>query len=427
MTSSSSRARFFVGLFFGVTLLACDKDSGGGGDAGADAGPCGVDCGPNSFCDVSGAGPICGCDPGFQDDGSACVANVCPETCGANSFCETNGVCTCSAGFDGDPIAGCTAATAADACHPHNPCLNGGTCTVNGGGYTCACSGNATGTNCETAGSPSCGTYTDVVYAMTAHFEIADTPLRAGDQAFDITVNPTTPPFVSGTNTTPFARPPAVGNAFTRGFARLRYTNDANGTPVAGTVRLVEWYVPLEFTQTKGATVVANTDHSVGIIDSSLAACGSGGTACTNHTPALARACTPNAQGVLVGRTLTWDSCAPIGTGEKTWNYAMAAATTGPGCATGYNGYGNTASTSPLVPASGLGDSYQTWTQPLGTLVFTGTDPLTATFRMPRVQIPNNTGMSTTWLSITSSTVVGTTDCGSTAIGGSPDLVCDQQ
>lgn len=425
MTSSSSRFGIIVGLMSCLALVACDKGDDGGG---TDAGPCGIDCGANSYCLEDGANTACACDPGFHDDGSACIANVCPETCGANAFCDLSGICVCGAGFAGDPIGGCTPAVAPDACQPHNPCLNGGTCAVAGPGYTCTCTGGASGTNCEVPGGSSCGAYTDITYAVTAHFEIADTPLRAGDQSFDIIDNPTTPAFVSNTNSTPFARPPLTGDAFTRGFVRLRYENDASGTPVAGTVRLVEWYVPLEFTQTKGATVIANTDHSVGLIETNLANCGAGGTPCTNHAPALQRLCAPNAQGLLVGRTLSWDACAPIGTGLKGWNYDAAAATAGPGCAVGYNGFGSTSSESPLVPASGLGDSYQTWTQPLGALVFTGTDPLTATFRMPRIQIPNNTNMSTTWLSITSSTVVAAaTDCGTTATGGSPDLVCDQE
>jgi hypothetical protein len=365
-----------------------------------------------------------------------------------------------------------------NACSP-NPCLNNGTCSTTGGStYTCACAPGYSGMNCQTAfdcgggltvqngtvtapsttvggvatyacnqgymlsGSAtrtcgasgwggtaptcvaaSCGTFTDIVYRLTASFAIRGTTFGAGDQSFTgLTNNATTPPFANNTNTTPFIG----GGTFSRGFARLRFTNNAAGVPIAGTVRLVEWYVPLEFTQTKGATLYANNDHALGILNmpGSLSNCGGGNATCTNHAPTVNRACTANASGTLSGTTLSWGACAPAWTGQNNWSYASSArSATGAGCATGYVQYGNNTTSSSLVPASGKGDAYQVYNQQLANITFSSTNYATATWSMAQIQIPNGTGASNTWLTITNATPIGT-DCGSTV---GTDLVCNVQ
>lgn len=411
------RATSVAGLL--VSLAA------GCGDPEAEGPSCDPACGANETCvAMEGGDPYCECDLGFHLDGGSCVANVCTQTCGSNAYCTESNTCACDPGHEGDPISGCTVSMPASACHPHNPCLNGGTCAVAGSGYSCTCAGGASGTNCEVPGANQ-NAYTDVVYAITARFEIKGTLGGAGDAVRTLMDNVTTPPFVAGSNnSTPFARPATP--EFAHGFARLRFTNDASGSPVAGTVRLVEWYVPVEFMQTvplAANPLLSNNDHSVGLIDASLAACGAGGTTCTGHMPALARTCVSNAIGVLVGQTLTWGTCASTADGTKNWTYALARMTSGEGCASNYNAFGNVTSDSNLVPAAGKGDSYQTWSQALPPFVFDGTDPETATFTMAEMQIPNNTGASTTWLSITASAI----DHVEKGSNPGTDLVCDEQ
>src|SRR5262249_11974252 len=148
-----------------------------------------------------------------------------------------------------------------------------------------------------------------------------------------------------------------------------------------------------------------------------------GDAACTSHAPTLQRGCTANAQGTLSGTSLTWASCTPAPTMMNSWSFVTARTVTGAGCATGYNAWGNVTCNSgcAFVPAAGLGDSYQTWNQQLKTFTFSGANIKTATFTMPAMQIPNGTGQSTTLLSITSSTVIGT-QCGTTP---GADLVCN--
>lgn len=367
-----------------------------------------------------------------------------------------------------------------NACSP-NPCLNGGTCEPNGGSYTCDCADGYSGMNCQTpndcgaltnptngtvsapsttmgatatyscnqgfslSGSAtrtcgasgwtgsaptcqasSCGSFTDIVYRLTGTFEIKGTPFGVGDQTFTgLTNNANTPAFQGAGNTTPFTGS-SMGGTFTRGFARLRFTNNAAGQPIAGTVRLVEWYMPLEFQQTAGAQLTANNDHSVGIINmpGSLSNCGGGNAACTNHAPTVNRACTSNASGTLSGTTLSWGACTPAWTGSNSWSYANSArSATGAGCAMGYVQYGNNATDSSVVPASGKGDAYQVYNQQLANITFSNTSYLTATWTMAKIQIPNGTGQSNTWLTITSATPIAT-DCGTTP---GTDLVCNLQ
>jgi hypothetical protein len=325
---------------------------------------------------------------------------------------------------------------------------NAGTPTVSGGAgggstdtygatavYTCNSNFTKHGTDPVCAatsqwGAPptcvatSCGTYTDVVYHLTGQFRIGDTTLGMGNQTFTgLGANATTPPFEGAGDTTPF-----TGNGtFKSGFARLRFTNDASGNPQAGAVSLVEWYFPLEFKQTAGATIPIDTDHSVGLLASGVANCGGGDAACNNHAPTISRPCAANAQGTLSGTTLAWGSCAPATSGKTSWNYVSARAVSGAGCAVSWNAWGHAGPCSGAfcgsVPGCSLKDAYQTWNQQLASLTFSGVNPTTATFTMPEIQVPNCSGASTTWLRITASTVVQT-QCGSTP---GTDLVCDVQ
>jgi hypothetical protein len=376
--------------------------------------------------------------------------------------------------------AGPGGAEAKNPCSP-NPCQNGGTCSKTGSKkYSCACASGYSGTNCETpfdCGAPSppangtvsaptttlgatatyacntnnklsgnatraceaagwsgtaptcvattCGSTTDVVYRLTATLSVEGTTFGIGDQTTTgLTSNATTPPFASSTNTTPFTGSSSRGT-FARGFARLRFSNDASGKPIAGTVRLVEWYVPIELTHTEGATLHANNDHSVGIINNpgSLSNCGGGDSTCTNHRPTINRTCAANASGTLSGTTLTWGPCAPGWSGDNDWDYASARGVRGAGCATGYVQYGNNTSSSRLVPSAGKGDLYQTYNQQLAKVSFSGTNYLTATWTMKAIQLPTGTDKSNTWLTITSARPIAV-DCGSTV---GVDLVCNLQ
>ena len=136
---------------------------------------------------------------------------------------------------------------------------------------------------------------------------------------------------------------------------RLRFTNDAGGNPIAGTVNLVEWYFPLEFNRPPAPDLTANVDHSVGIVAAGLSNCGGGDAACTNHEPTVSRPCVANAMGTLAGTTLTWAACTPAPTMKNGWSFVNARAAAGAGCAAGYNAWGNVTCNSGcgLVPASG--------------------------------------------------------------------------
>ena len=304
--------------------------------------------------------------------------------------------------------------------------------TCNGGytknGADPMCGAAASWSTSPTCVPSTCGTFTDVIYRVDGTFQITDTPLGMGNQVFNgLGINASTPPFAGVGDATPFSHPPPGGGTdFTNGFVRLRFSNDASGNPQAGTVWLVEWYFPLEFTQTAGSTVTENVDHSVGLLAAGLADCGGGDAACANHMPTLARPCAANASGTLTGTALTWGSCTPAPTLVTSWSFVSARSVTGAGCATDYNAWGNAtcSSSCAFVPAAGLGDSYQTWNQQLQPFTFSSTNYQSATITMPAaMQIPNGTGQSVTLLSITSSSVLAY-QCGSTP---GTDLVCNVQ
>jgi hypothetical protein len=423
----------------------------------------------------SGSNPVCAAT-GVWGAAPSCA----PVDCGAPPTVANAGIPTVSGGLGGgnsstygataayacnsgylatgsNPLCGAGGAWgAAPSCAPVDcgvpPVVaHAGTPTVSGGAgggatdtfgataaYTCNSGYAKSGANpaCAASGSwgpaptctlISCGVYTDVVYRTTGTFAITNTAFGAGDQTFNgLTANASTPSFTGSGDTTPFSRPPASGGAtFTAGFARLRFTNDASGNPIAGTVRLIEWYVPLEFNQTAGANITYNLDHSVGLLFPGPGNCGGGDGACSNHTPSVQRNCTANAQGTLSGTSLTWASCTPVPTMTNAWSFSNARAATGAGCAAGYNSWGTVKCNSScgFVAPANLGDAYQTWNQTLQPFAFNGTNIKTSTFTMPAMQVPTGGNQSTTLLSITSSTILGT-QCGSTP---GTDLICNVQ
>jgi hypothetical protein len=411
---------------------------GDGGDASGidDASVPGDGGDASAVSDASVAGD--GGDGGASGD--ACTPDPCVHSMtGCTPTGATGYTCgTCVAGWTGancDMPVTCSGATApANGAVTASSATFGNTVTYScNGGYTLAgtatatCQANGTFTGPAPTCTPSsCGTYTDVVYHATGTFAIADTPLGAGNQTFTgLGTNASTPAFTGAGDTTPFSVPaPAGGASFTNGMVRLRFTNDATGNPAPGTVSLVEWYFPLEFIQTAGATMHDNVDHSVGLLAAGLSDCGGGDSACASNAPTLSRPCAANATGALAGTTLTWGACT-VPTMMTSWSFVSARAATGTGCATGYNAWGNTTCNTGcgFVSPAGVGDYYQTWNQELQKLTFSSTAYQTATFTMPAIQIPNGTGQSVTTLAITSTTVVATR-CGSTP---GTDLVCDVQ
>ncbi len=378
----------------------------------------------------SGTAPTC-----TPQTSNPCSPNPCQNAGVCTATGPTTFTCACAAGYSGT-----TCQTPFD-CGALSPPANGtvtaasttlGATAMYGCNPNYTLTGNATRT-CQATGwsgsaptcmASTCGSHTDVIYRLTGTFQVTGTTFGVGDQTFTgLTNNATTTPFQSNTNTTPFIGS-SSGGTFTRGFARLRFTNDASGNPVAGAVRLVEFYMPLEFTQTNGATLYANNDHSLGILATPpLSNCGGGDTTCMNHAPTVNRTCAPNASGTLSGTTLTWGACTPAWSGTNSWNYVSARTVSGAGCASGYVQYGNNTTSSGLIPASGKGDAYQVYNQQLASITFSGTSYATATWTMARIQIPNGTGQSNTWLTITSATPIGT-DCGTTP---AVDLVCNVQ
>ncbi len=261
------------------------------------------------------------------------------------------------------------------------------------------------------------------------HVRDSQAPIAAANVTENVgATHPNTPKFTGAGDTSPFTTA-----TFTQGMLRLRFTNDATGTPTAGPVYLVEQYLPIYFSQAvtvlgQTGTLVVGVDASLGMLAAGTANCGAGGTACTNVKPTISRPCVDNASGTLAGTTLTWGACTPVPNGMTSWSYTNGRAAMGVGCATGFNQWGNIACTGSglicgQVPAAELGDSFQTWNQMLGTATFSSTNYKTATFTMPAIQIPNASGDTETQIAITKSTVV-TTVCGSTP---GTDLVCNVQ
>lgn len=409
----------------------------------------------NGICDLGANGPTCSCGSGWQ--GTSCdePANACltATRCMNGGVCVPTGPgsfsCDCPAGFTGQTCqmtavgcatrpceqGSCTPGSGGsvscvcergytgaacdaeeDACAMPDPCAVAGTCADVGAGnadFTCTpCDAGASGARCEVANAGACGAYVDVVYRIAGTFRVANTPLGAGDVTKDIAGNASEPDFAHEGITSAF--PPTQ---FSNGHIRLRFHNGAAGTvespaPSAGSVEVIEWYLPIEFEVTGASipTVRTDVDHSAGMV------------ALVNryadYQQVLDRACRPVASGVLTGTTLDWDTCSvtppPVAMATSfRSDVAQANVDTDDGCLRRTTSSGNARCVSGscgLVPSVSVGDLRNTWDQPLNNFVFSGEDYTTATFTMAEIQIPNDTGTST-WLTITSA-VPGHIECG---------------
>jgi hypothetical protein len=353
---------------------------------------------------LAGANPTCGLNGSWGA----------PPTCGAISCGAPPQVANAGApvvsGGDGGGATDTYGATATYTCNTGYK--------LTGADPTCGLNG-AWGA-APTCTATSCGTFTDVVYSMKGALTISGA--IAGNGTYPVGTNTSLPKFQGAGDTTPFT---VAG--YPTAWIRLRFTNDATGTPMAGTVDLVEFFMPVQdVVNVAGTTVTANACSSVGLLAGGIANCGGGDAACTKVTPTISRPCTAHGAGTLAGTALKWGACTPAPSGTASWNFTAAGAdgVTGAGCAAGMNQWGNVSCAGGLcgaLPAAELGDAYQTWNQELGTFTFSSANYKTATFTAPAVQIPNATGDSVTTLAITSTTVFGTY-CGSTP---GTDLVCN--
>ncbi|XP_050512495.1 neurogenic locus notch homolog protein 3 isoform X1 [Diabrotica virgifera virgifera] len=120
-------------------------------------------CGQNAQCQVVGGRPVCSCLRGHSGDplslcrreeclddgecrgqlacrGGKCI-DPCVGTCGVNANCEARRgvpVCTCPAGYTGDPITSCRRFNPEELCHP-SPCGPNTHCEVKNEVPTCSC------------------------------------------------------------------------------------------------------------------------------------------------------------------------------------------------------------------------------------------------------------------------------------------------
>ncbi|XP_072048166.1 uncharacterized protein [Amphiura filiformis] len=117
------------------------------------------DCHDDATCTNTYGSFTCACNIGYNGDGVTCTAinTACTSNpCNNGGTCVTSGssayTCQCTTDFMGTNCetainTGCTS----------NPCNNGGTCVTSGSSaYTCHCAIGFTGTNCQTAINTGC-------------------------------------------------------------------------------------------------------------------------------------------------------------------------------------------------------------------------------------------------------------------------------
>ncbi|CAH0548908.1 unnamed protein product [Brassicogethes aeneus] len=120
-------------------------------------------CGQNAQCQVVGGRPVCSCLRGYSGDpislckrsecldnsecrghqtcrNGVCI-NPCDGICGTNANCDARNhvpVCSCPAGYTGDPFSRCRRFDPEELCHP-SPCGQNTNCEVVNGTPTCKC------------------------------------------------------------------------------------------------------------------------------------------------------------------------------------------------------------------------------------------------------------------------------------------------
>lgn len=96
-------------------------------------------CGTNADCSVRGDRPVCSCRAGYRGDPyTNCESNPCDQSpCGINAECQSTGsraICKCPTGFNGDPFVRCN-----DNPCEQQPCGANADCTAQNGRAVCRC------------------------------------------------------------------------------------------------------------------------------------------------------------------------------------------------------------------------------------------------------------------------------------------------
>jgi hypothetical protein len=404
---------------------------------------------------TSGAGGTSASTTGTGATGGTSASTGTGGTGGTSASTGTGGAGGTSSASTGTGGAGGTSTVSStgsgsDPCMP-NPCQNGGTCTANMTTYTCTCVGGYTGMNCEVPPGPA--EYCDVLYAIasgncgseseTGRFHTIKTGFGALNTYFNTGKNCTMPKRGTGNGTN--VASPFTPAAFPRGYLRLRFPSNG-GMPAAGTVQLVEYYLPIEFTVTaSGTTVVSDVDHSAGLLQYANAGCPAGYTGCVTGVsdtmaPVLNRPCTSVASGTLAGTTLTWGTCgitAPppcLGTGctattaQLDWlgTSSQTDTSANTGCLANVNSWGGVWCQSGLgcgfVPGTGT-PSNDTWDQKLPNLTFSSTNYNAAgtTVTLTEFIVPDDANDVYSGTEVITATYVST-ECGTPA-----QLTCNEQ
>ena len=298
--------------------------------------------------------------------------------------------------------------------------LGGGSTDTYGATATYTCNTNFTKSGsaptCQANGSwsaaPTCApsqpVYCDVVYHFyngssgLARFHNIFTGTGAQNVQYAVGVNATTAGGLP--SPTPFTHA-----AFPGGYMRLRFPANGAGTaPVAGTVQLIEYYFPAEFSASaSGTTLSTDLDFSAGLLGYTASGCTGGQNQCLSSPVALSRTCSPVATGTVAGTTLTFGTCsvpnypgaytASSGTpsnAQLTWALALSqviSLSSNPGCLANLSAYGNvtcSGSYCNLLPAGLIGVLNGTWDQPLGNFTFSSSAYGSATVTVPEFIVP---------------------------------------
>lgn len=414
-----------------------------------------VNCGAPSILNGTVSAPVTtygatatySCSANYSLQGSA------TGTCQANGTWTTPPTCVYDCGALTAPTNG-TVMTSPNT-------LDGATAT-----YTCSAGYTMTGSatrTCAVGGwsgsAPTCTApqrYCDVVYrtatGTTEHgvFHIYNNSIAAISASPAIGINDLLPQYGNTPNfitmNTPFT--PA---AYPTGWIRMRYNANAAGTaPVAGPVRLIEFFAPVDATPVNlsagflgSISVRIAIDGAAGLLQTTTVGCPGGAARCpvlVNNTPVIQRTCGEIATGTVSGTSITWDTCsipAPAGTTgtpnstQLNWTPAQSVAMPAPadpGCVRDMVAWGGIS----CLGASGLAScgsagalttspTSSVWDQKLPTITLSGTNYATANGTIPEFIIPETDANTYTGARVNNAPVVRV-ECGTLA-----ELTCDDQ